>query len=500
MKPLLELRGIVKRYGGVLALDRVDFRLERGEVHALVGENGAGKSTLMKILAGAISRDAGDILVEGVEAALGSPSASQRLGIGMIHQDLNLVPGLTVAENLVLGAEPLFGRTPFLDRRAMERAAREALAQLGVEIDPAAQAGGLGVAHRQIVEIARAISREIRILALDEPTAPLTGKEIRRLFEVVRRLGAGGAGIIYISHRLDEVFEIADRVTVLRDGRTVASAPVASVDRATLVRWMVGREIAEAEREAAPAAGEEILRLEGVAAGRLGPVDFSLRRGEILGLAGLVGAGRTELARLIFGADRRERGRIFLEGREIAPRSPREAIDLGIALLTEDRNRLGLVSTMSVRENVTLAALRALGRGPFTSRRREEAAARRHVEQLRIRTPSLDAGVDRLSGGNRQKVVLARWLETRSGVLIFDEPTAGVDVGARAEILARVRELAAAGAGVIVISSDLPELLGSCDRILVLCRGRIAGELDAREATQERVMALATGGGGREAA
>jgi ribose transport system ATP-binding protein len=499
MSRLLSLSGIVKRYGEVLALDRVDFELARGEIHALVGENGAGKSTLMKILAGAIPRDGGAVRVDGAEAEPGSPAASQRLGIGMIHQDLRLVPELTVAENLLLGAEPLVGGTPFLDRRAMERAARGALALLGEEIDPGAKAGTLGVARQQIVEIARAISRRVRILALDEPTAPLTGREISRLFEVLRRLRAEGVGIIYISHRLEEVFEVADRVTVLRDGRGVATVPASAIDRPALVRLMVGREIAEKARGTAPAAGEEILRLEGVAAGWLGPVDLTLRRREVLGLAGLVGAGRTELVRLVFGADRPDRGRIFLAGREVSPRSPREAIDLGIALLTEDRNRLGLVPTMGVRENVTLAGLRSLGRGIFTSRRREAGATRRHVDRLRIRTPSLDAGVDQLSGGNRQKVVLARWLETRSEVLIFDEPTAGVDVAARAEILALVRGLAAGGAGVVVVSSDLPELLGVSDRIVVLHRGRVAGELAAEGATQERVMTLATGGG-REAA
>ncbi|MBZ5638339.1 MAG: sugar ABC transporter ATP-binding protein [Acidobacteriia bacterium] len=499
MSALLELRGIVKRYGAVLALDRVDFDVARGEVHALVGENGAGKSTLMKILAGAVPRDAGSVLVDGTEAVLDSPADSQRLGIGMIHQDLKIVPEMTVAENLLLGAEPLVERTPFIDRRAMERTARAALAQLGEVLDPAAKAGRLGVARQQIVEIARAISRKVRVLALDEPTAPLTGREIARLFDVVRRLRGEGAGIVYISHRLDEVFEIADRVTVLRDGRTVASAPASTIDRATLVRWMVGREITEGARTAERAPGEEILRLEEVAAGGLGPVTLRLHRGEILGLAGLVGAGRTELARLIFGADRAERGRMLLEGKVIAPRSPREAIDLGIALLTEDRNRLGLVPTMGVRENVTLADLRALGRGIFTSRRREAVATKRHVDRLRIRTPSLDTRVDELSGGNRQKVVLARWLEARSKVLIFDEPTAGVDVAAKAEILALVRELAAGGAGVIVISSDLPELLGLSDRVLVLCSGRIAGDLAACDATPERVMSLATGGGSEAA-
>jgi ribose transport system ATP-binding protein len=499
MSALLELRGIVKSYGEVRALDGVDFRLEGGEVHALVGENGAGKSTLMKILASAIPKDAGAVFLEGAEVALDGPASARRLGIGMIHQDVNLVPEMTVAENLLLGSEPLIGKTPFLDRGAMARAARAALGQLGEDLDPSEKAGRLGVARQQLVEIAREISRNVRILALDEPTASLTGREAERLFGVVRRLRAEGAGVIYISHRLDEVFEIADRATVLRDGRTVASAPTAAIDRPTLVRWMVGREVRNEARKETCAAGEEILRLEGVAAGWIGPLSLVLRRGEILGLAGLVGAGRTETARLVFGADRPERGKILLEGREIAPRSPREAIDLGIALLTEDRNRLGLVSTMSVRENVTLAGLRALGRGMFTSAAREAAATRHHVERLRIRTPSLDAGVDQLSGGNRQKVVLARWLETRSKVLIFDEPTAGVDVAAKEEILSLVRELAAGGAGVIVVSSDLPELLGISDRVLVLCRGRIAGELAAEDATQERVMTLATGGG-REAA
>ena len=489
--PLLELRAIVKRYGEVVAVNGAEFTLAAGEVHALVGENGAGKSTLMKILAGAIDRDGGSVLFDGVEAELGSPADSIARGVGMIPQALQLVPGMTVAENIVLGAEPKLSGTPFLDRAASARIAADALSQLGETMDLAAPVSSLSVARRQIVEIARAISRKVRILALDEPTAALSPHEIAGLFRLIRRLKAEGVGIIYISHRLDEILQIADRVTVLRDGAVVASVPAAALDRAAMIRLMVGRELDDETRRATAQAKDELLKLENVSGGRLRGIDLMLRRGEVLGLAGLVGAGRTELARVIFGADPRSGGRIFLEGREVDPRSPRDAIDLGIGLLTEDRDRLGLVPLMNVRENITLAGLRRLCRGPFVLNKLESAAARGHAERLRIKAPSVEAAVSDLSGGNRQKVVLARWLETRSRVLIFDEPTAGVDVGARDEIHALVRGLAAGGTGVIVVSSDLDELLAICDRIVVMCEGRIAGELGRAEATREAIMTLA---------
>ena len=497
--PLLELRGIVKRYGDVVAVNGADFTLAAGEVHALVGENGAGKSTLMKILAGAIDRDGGSVLFDGIETELGSPADSIARGVGMIPQALQLVPGMTVAENIVLGAEPEVPGTPFLDRAASARIATDVLSQLGETMDLAAPVSGLSIARRQIVEIARAISRKVRILALDEPTAALSPNEISGLFRLIGRLKTEGVGIIYISHRLDEVLQIADRVTVLRDGAVVASVTAAKLDRAAMIRLMVGRELDGAKGRAPVHAEDELLRLEDVSGGRLRGIDLVLRRGEILGIAGLVGAGRTELTRLIFGADPRSGGRMFLGGHKVDPLSPREAIDLGIGLLTEDRDRLGLVPSMNVRENITLASLRGFCRGPFVTKSREVSAARGHAERLRIKTPSVEAEVAALSGGNRQKVVLARWLETRSKVLIFDEPTAGVDVGARQEIWALAGDLAAEGRGVIVVSSDLDELLAICDRIVVMCEGRIAGELTASSASRGAIMALATGGLAHEA-
>jgi ribose transport system ATP-binding protein len=492
MSVLLQMCSVRKQYPGVLALDDVHFELRSGEVHCLVGENGAGKSTLMKILSGAIPKDAGSISIEGKEVEIHSPADTQRLGIGMIYQDFKLVPELSVAENILLGSEPTKGKSFFIDFARMHEIARSAISQLGEEIDTSTLVSSLSVAGRQIIEIAKAISKKMRVIAMDEPSAPLTENELKNLFAIIRRLKSEGVGIIYISHRLEEVFEIGDRVTVLRDGRIINTCSISDVDRRNLIRWMVGRELENEYPKIVLQRGKEILRLEHISGNSVQDINLTLYQGEILGIAGLVGAGRSELARLIFGADVRESGKIFLEGKEINPRSPREAIDLGIGLLTEDRNKFGLIMQMSVKENISLSNLRELVDKLFINRMNEIEIARKYVNDLQIKTPSLEQLVENLSGGNRQKVVLARWLYTKSKVLIFDEPTAGIDVGVKFEIYNLINQLAQDGIGVIVISSDMPELLGISDRIAVMCEGRLTGIVSREKATKEKIMALAT--------
>jgi ribose transport system ATP-binding protein len=467
MASLLEMRGITKRYPGVLALGGVDFTLQAGEVNCLVGENGAGKSTLIKVLSGAVIKDGGSIQVGGQDAHLASPADAQRLGIGVIYQDFKLVPALSVAENILLGSEPVRGRTPIIDRKVMAERASAALGQLGESIDTATPVGHLSVAQQQMVEIAKALTRNVRILAMDEPTAPLTERETESLFEV------------------------GDRVTVLRDGTLVHTCRIGEIDRRGLIRKMVGRELESEYPRVELERGAELLRLENLTSDRVTDVNLTLYRGEILGLAGLVGAGRSELARLVFGADRRTGGRIFLGRKEIAPTSPHQAIREGIGLLTEDRNRYGLIMQMSVRENISLANLRAVLTGPFIDRMKEETTARKLADDLRIKAPGTGVLVETLSGGNRQKVVLARWLNTKARVLIFDEPTAGIDVGVKYEIYMLINRLAEQGIGVIVISSDLPELLGICHRVAVMCEGRLTGIVEGADATEETVMTYA---------
>lgn len=486
------MQAIRKEYPGVLALNDVSFDLRSGEVHCLLGENGAGKSTLMKILAGALQKDAGEILMDGVPVDITTPSDAQRHGIAMIYQDLNLVAGLSVAENIVLGREPRMKFGLFIDVEASESIADDTLNQLGETLNLKASVSSLSHAQRQIVEIAKAISRQNRILVLDEPSAALTVQELHNLFRVLERLKSDGVGIIYISHRLEEIFAIGDRLTVLRDGVHIRTCPVAETDRQSIIRWMVGRDMEQEYPRFNLERGPEILGLENVSGGIVQNVNLSLSRGEIFGLAGLVGSGRTELAHLIFGEASREEGKVFLDGAEINPRSPREAINLGIGLLTEDRNAYGVLMQMGIRENVTLSNLRSLLRGPFIDKQKERSVTMHYVDELRIKTPDIDQPVEHLSGGNRQKVVLARWLCTKSKVLIFDEPTAGIDVGVRYEIYTLMGELANQGMGILVISSDFPELLGICDRIAVMCRGRVNGILSRHEATQEKIMALAT--------
>jgi len=495
---LLEMRGITKQFPGVLALDDVSLDLREGEVHCLLGENGAGKSTLMKILAGAQPADAGDILIGGRPAAVTSPARARELGVSMIYQEFNLSPFLSVAENIFLGREPRVGKTPFIDGARLRRDAEEVLRHMGVTLDVRLPVNRLSVAQMQMVEFAKAVSVNARILVMDEPSATLTDHELASLFTLIGELRGRGMGILYISHRLEEVFQIGDRATVMRDGRHVATRDVADLTREDIIRMMVGRELTEEFPKVSLPRGAERLRVEGLTRdGLFHDVGFSLHAGEIVGLTGLVGSRRTEVVRAIFGADRLSAGRVFVGGKEAAVSSPRDAIANGIGLLTEDRKNQGLVLGMSVRENITLANLGELVRGIFVKGGEERRVAEDFVRELQIKTPSVEQAVQLLSGGTQQKVVLARWLFTQAGILMFDEPTRGVDVGAKTEIFRLMNALLERGAAVLMVSSELPEVLGMCDRILVMHEGRLAGELSRAEATQERIMQLATGGGRR---
>ena len=485
---------VSKTYPGVTALDDVDFELVAGEVHCLVGENGAGKSTLVKILAGAEPADEGRISVNGERLAFHTPADALRAGIGVIYQDFRLVPYLSVAENVSLGRLPERGRMPVVDWPAVRERASQLLDMLGETMSPNQRVADISPAQQQMVEIARVLNHEARIIAMDEPSATLTDRELENLFRLIRRLTEQGVGVIYISHRLQEVFDIGDRVTVLRDGRNVGTFRTGALERPSLVRHMVGREIRDGESLGAAAVGETILRvdcLRGEPAVR--DVSFEVRRGEIFCIAGLVGSGRTEAMRLIFGADLKRGGRIELFGEEINPRSPREAINLGIGLLTEDRNQQGLIMELSVRDNIVLSGFMALKRLLKIDWKRADEIGRNYVESLRIKTPSLHEKVMHLSGGNRQKVVLARWLFTDARLMIFDEPTKGIDVAVKSEIHSLLRDLADRGIGVVVVSSDLPEALALGDRVGVMRDGSMIGILDRDEATQESVMRLATG-------
>ncbi|HYF55683.1 MAG TPA: sugar ABC transporter ATP-binding protein [Salinarimonas sp.] len=493
---LLRLQGVTKAFGGVQALRGVSFDLRPGEVHALVGENGAGKSTLLKIVTGALRPDAGAIEVGGTAVETHDPGLARARGIAAIYQQPALFPDLTVAENVALGLE---AGGPWRRVRWSERTARARalLARIGADIDPETTAGQLTLPEQQLVEIARALGRDARILLLDEPTAALPETEARALFRVVDELRRQGVGLVYVSHRLEELFALADRVTVLRDGASVATRPMRELDRAELIRLMVGREVSAVYPPAAGPAGDVLLELENVgcrASGVRG-VSLQVRRGEILGVAGLVGAGRTELARILFGLTPADEGVLRLEGAPIVLRSPADAAARGIAYVPEDRRRHGAVLEMSVAANASLALLRSLSRAGFLDREREARMAEEAVRALSVRTPSIDAAVGTLSGGNQQKVVLARWLATAPKVLVLDEPTQGIDVGAKAEIHRLMRELAGKGMAVVMISSELPEVLGMSDRVAVLRRGTLAGVLAREEATAERVMSLALGQG-----
>jgi ribose transport system ATP-binding protein len=487
--------GISKSYPGVQALQNVDFEVRRGEVHALVGENGAGKSTLMKIMAGAEQRNAGEIVLDGKPLGHISPHEALSLGIGIIYQEFNLVPYLSAAENIFLGREPRAALPGFVDFKAMVREAQRLLDELDANFDARRPITSLSVAQQQLVEIAKATSQNVKVIAMDEPSATLTDHELASLFRLIRRLKASGVGVIYISHRMEEIFSICDRVTVLRDGKLVGTKEIGELSREEIIRMMVGRELTEAIPKVPAEVREPAIEVRHLTRrGELEDINLAVRYGEIVGLAGLVGAGRTELARVLFGADSYDTGEILLNGKPTRIRSPQDAIDKGIGLVTEDRKQLGLILGMTVRENTTLANLEELTRLGFILNRKEREVAQKYIRDLSIRTPSAEQEARNLSGGNQQKVVLAKWLFTDSKILIFDEPTRGIDVGAKSEIYQLMNALVKNGAAILMISSELPEVLGMADRIYVMHEGRIAGEVARSDATPELIMHLATGG------
>ncbi len=492
---LVLMDGIDKTFPGVHALDKAHFELQSGEIHALVGENGAGKSTLMKILAGVYSKDAGRIVYKGQEVTIPNPRAAQDLGISMIHQELNLMPHLTVAQNIFIGREPR-GAAPFvLDEKGINAAAERLFSDMHLKMDPRAKVADLTVAKQQMVEIAKALSFNSSVLIMDEPTAALTTTEIAELFRIVRELKEKGVGIVHISHRLEELKQISDRITVMRDGRYIDTVKTADVTLDKVISMMVGRTIYEAAPEVPEHPSEEVvLEVRHLNRGNLlKDINLQLKQGEILGFAGLVGAGRTEVARAIFGADPIDSGEVLVHGKRVHIKSPSDAVNAGIAYLSEDRKRYGLALKMDVETNIVLATFRKfLHAFGWVDTRGTHDVARKHVDALAIKTPGLGQKVQNLSGGNQQKVIIGKWLTADTDILIFDEPTRGIDVGAKSEIYRLLNDLAQQGKAIIMISSELPEILRMSHRIVVMCEGRITGELSAAEATQERIMTYAT--------
>ncbi len=491
--PLLELRGVSHSYGGVRAVSAVSFPIAPGTVHALVGENGAGKSTLVKILTGIVQPDAGELVVEGEPRRIGDPQAAHRLGIVAMYQEPTVFEDLTVAENVFAGRH-LRTRLRTVDWGAMRRETSRILGELEVDIDPSTPVRGLGVADRQLLEIAKALSSSARLLIMDEPTAALSPNEVDNLFATVRRLRGRGVAVLYISHRLEEVGALADIVTVIRDGQHIATRPVSELTQAEIIRLMVGRSLDQLFPKEQAELGDVVFRAEGLSRGGLfSDVSFELRRGEIVGLAGFVGAGRTEVARAIFGVDPLDAGKLWIEGRSFKPRSPRAALRRGLAYLPEDRIHQGLIQPMSISQNATIAVLPELTPIGILNPRREAALTRRFMDQLRIRATSPSQVVRSLSGGNQQKVVLSKWLAAEPRIVILDEPTHGVDVGTKADVHRTISHLATQGLTILLISSELPEILGMSDRVLVMREGRLVAEIPRADATQERVISAAAG-------
>lgn len=487
---VLEMNHISKSFPGVKVLDDVTLQVRRGSVHALMGENGAGKSTLMKILMGIYDADAGEVLVEGEKLAARGPREAMERGVAMIHQELNPILDMQVYENVYVGRE--LHRGILADRTAMLRETEKLLAELGIDIPATAFMRDLSVAQCQLIEIVKAISISAKVVVMDEPTSAITDKEVETLFRQIRRLQSEGVAIIYISHKMDEIFQICDTITVLRDGQFIGTHPAAEMDNDKLIRMMVGRDITEVFPKADAKIGDVILEAQHISLGRqVRDVSFKLRRGEVLGIAGLVGAGRSELVETIFGMRRKDSGEVFVNGQKVSIHSPHDAISHKIALITEDRKFTGLNLSGSVTENITLVHLSALFPSGLTNKRTESEVSNRYIRELRIKTPSGSQLVGNLSGGNQQKVVLAKWLLTEPDIIIMDEPTRGIDVGAKRDIYLLIGDLVKQGKAVIMISSEIPEVMGMSDRIIVMAEGRLTGELRRGEFSQERIMTYA---------
>lgn len=492
METILELKNIVKTYPGVKALDNISLSFQKGEVHALMGENGAGKSTLIKVISGAIEPNGGEIVFEGKRYEKMNPILSQKLGIGVIYQEFNLVPELSIAENIFLGQRLTKGFT--IDRKKMNEKAQEIMNDFGIQVDVSRPVRSLTVAYQQLVEIAKTISNDVKLLIMDEPSAPLTNREIEAMFEIIERLRKKGIAIIYVSHRMEEIFRISQKISVMRDGTYIGTRSTAETNQSQLIQMMVGRNLTEQFPKADKKIGEVVLEVEHLSTTELlKDVNLTLHKGEILGLAGLVGAGRTETARAIFGADTRCGGTIKINGKSVNIKKPRDGIREGIALIPEDRKKHGVLMEMTIQENVSFIALPDISKGTIIDKKRDQETAQNFIRRLRIKTPGINQLAKNLSGGNQQKVVLAKSLASKSEIIIFDEPTRGIDVGAKQEIYQLMLELAKEGMAILMISSEMPELLGMSDRIMVMHEGEVMGELSGEEATQEKILRLASG-------
>ena len=492
MEPILTLKNVTKEYPGVVALDHMNLEVYPGEVHALMGENGAGKSTLIKVVSGAIKPNGGTILYEGIVYDSMTPALSIKLGIGVIYQEFNLVPDLSVAENIFLGQKLTSGFS--INRKLMNQRAKELMDSFGIDIDVTKDVKSLTVAYQQLVEITKTISSNVKVLIMDEPSAPLTNREIDAMFGIVRKLKAQGVAIIYISHRMEEIFALADRITVMRDGKYVGTKMASEIDNNGLIKMMVGRDLDEQYPTVEKEIGEVALEVNRLCTDALlKDISFQVHKGEILGLAGLVGAGRTETARAIFGADSKSSGEIRIHGKTVQIHSPKDAIKDGIALIPEDRKKHGALLEMTIRDNISFIAVKSISKAGFVDRNADKNMAEKYIKELSIKTPSMEQLTRNLSGGNQQKVVLAKSLASNSDIIIFDEPTRGIDVGAKKEIYVLMNELAKKGMAIIMISSEMQELLGMSDRIIVMHEGEMMGELKKEDATQEKILELASG-------